>query len=145
MGDRSRGRFATPADFPLHDGTPCSHVHVRRERLVFVHRSRTIFCQRLPSDSRTFASLYAGSVRTAYTWSLLGAKPGGKPTNRQSDCCSLAFPLPAGDGGLGSPCADAVVLSGVEVEVRLGGGGVTCTHVAGVEIRADGKQLCCRF
>jgi hypothetical protein len=38
VGGRSRGRFATPADFPLHDGTPCSHIHVRRGSLGFVHR-----------------------------------------------------------------------------------------------------------
>jgi hypothetical protein len=38
----SRGRFATPADFPLRDCSPYSHVHVRRESLRFVHRSRTI-------------------------------------------------------------------------------------------------------
>jgi hypothetical protein len=44
VGDRSRGRFATPADFPLHDYSACSHVHVRRESLGFVHRSRAIFC-----------------------------------------------------------------------------------------------------
>jgi hypothetical protein len=37
---RSRGRYATPADIPLHDGSPYSHVHVRRVSLGFVHRSR---------------------------------------------------------------------------------------------------------
>jgi hypothetical protein len=30
----SRGRFATPDDFPRHECSPFSHVHVRRERLV---------------------------------------------------------------------------------------------------------------
>jgi hypothetical protein len=35
-GDRSRGRFATPADFPLRDCRPYSHVNVRCERLGFV-------------------------------------------------------------------------------------------------------------
>jgi hypothetical protein len=40
VGDRSRGRFATPADFPLHECSPYSHVHVRRESLGFVPRSR---------------------------------------------------------------------------------------------------------
>jgi hypothetical protein len=48
-GDRSRGRFATPADFLLHDCSPYSHVHVRRESLGFVPRSRTIFCRPVPS------------------------------------------------------------------------------------------------
>jgi energy-coupling factor transporter ATP-binding protein EcfA2 len=37
--DRSRGRFATPADFPRHDCSPYSHVHVRRESVGCVHRS----------------------------------------------------------------------------------------------------------
>jgi argininosuccinate lyase len=32
VGDRSRGRFATPTDFPLQDCSPYSHVHVRPER-----------------------------------------------------------------------------------------------------------------
>jgi hypothetical protein len=31
VGDRSRVRFLTPADSPLHDCSPCSHVHARRE------------------------------------------------------------------------------------------------------------------
>jgi hypothetical protein len=56
----SRGRFATPADFPPRDCSPYSHVHVRRERLGFVHRSRTILCRPVPNpnDSHFFASLY---------------------------------------------------------------------------------------
>jgi hypothetical protein len=48
----SRGRFATPADFSLHDCSPYSHVHVRRESLGFVHRSRPIFCQPVPNPKR---------------------------------------------------------------------------------------------
>jgi hypothetical protein len=36
VGDRSRGRFATPADFPLHDSSPYRGLHVRRERLGFL-------------------------------------------------------------------------------------------------------------
>jgi hypothetical protein len=32
-GGRSRGRFATPADFPRHDRSPYSRAHVRRESL----------------------------------------------------------------------------------------------------------------
>jgi hypothetical protein len=43
------GRFATPADFPLHDGSPYSHVHVRSDSLGFVHRSRAIFCRPVPT------------------------------------------------------------------------------------------------
>jgi hypothetical protein len=48
----SRGRFATPADFPLQDCSPYSHVHVRRERLGFVPRSRTILCRPVPNPLR---------------------------------------------------------------------------------------------
>jgi hypothetical protein len=36
----SRGRFATPADYPRHDGTSYRGLHVHRECLGFVHRSR---------------------------------------------------------------------------------------------------------
>jgi hypothetical protein len=46
VGDRSRGRFATPADSARHGGTPYSHVHVHRESLRFVHRSRAILSRR---------------------------------------------------------------------------------------------------
>jgi hypothetical protein len=35
VGDRSRARFATPADSPRHDGTPYRGLHVRRESLGF--------------------------------------------------------------------------------------------------------------
>jgi hypothetical protein len=44
--DRSQGRFATPADFPLHDGTPYRVLHVRRWGLGLVHRSRAISLSR---------------------------------------------------------------------------------------------------
>ena len=45
--DRPRGRFATPADFPIDACSPCSHVHVRRERLGFVPRFEEPFCSSL--------------------------------------------------------------------------------------------------
>jgi hypothetical protein len=48
-GDRSRGRFATPPNCPLHDCSPYSHVHERRESLRFDHRSRTVFCRPVPN------------------------------------------------------------------------------------------------
>jgi hypothetical protein len=53
VGDRSRGRFATPADLPLHDCSPYSHVHARRESLGFVHRSRAILCRPVPNPKVT--------------------------------------------------------------------------------------------
>jgi hypothetical protein len=52
-GRRSRGRFATPTDFPLQDCRPYSHVHERRERLGVVHRSRNIFCRPVPNPHVT--------------------------------------------------------------------------------------------
>jgi hypothetical protein len=51
VGDRSRGRFARPAGFPLHDCTPYSGLHARPESLGFVHRTRTIFCRHVPNPS----------------------------------------------------------------------------------------------
>jgi hypothetical protein len=62
VGDRSRGRFVTPAEPPLLNCSPYSHAHVRRERLGFVHRSRAISvapCQTLTLRFATFASLYS--------------------------------------------------------------------------------------
>jgi hypothetical protein len=58
----SRGRFATPANLPLHDRFPYSHVHACRGRLGFVHRSRTFYLSPRAKPSRydfaTFSSLY---------------------------------------------------------------------------------------
>jgi hypothetical protein len=42
VGVRSRRRFATPADFPPHDGSPYRGLRVRRWDLGFVPRSRTM-------------------------------------------------------------------------------------------------------
>jgi hypothetical protein len=53
VGDRSRGRFASPADFPFQDCSPYSHVHVRRECLGFVPRSRANGCRPVPNLSVT--------------------------------------------------------------------------------------------
>jgi hypothetical protein len=51
VGDRSRGRFATPADSALEHCSPYSLVHARREGLGFVRTTRTIFCRPVPNDS----------------------------------------------------------------------------------------------
>jgi hypothetical protein len=51
--DRSRGRYATPVDFPLHDTSTYRGLRVRRWGLGFVHRSRTIFCRAVPNLSVT--------------------------------------------------------------------------------------------
>jgi hypothetical protein len=61
--DRSRGRYATPADFPLHDGTPYRGQRVRRWGLGFVHRSRTIFCRAVPN--RRIRSFFHRCTRAA--------------------------------------------------------------------------------
>jgi hypothetical protein len=53
VGDRSRGRFATPADFPRHFCSPYSGLHVHRESLGFVRRSRIIFCRPAPNPRVT--------------------------------------------------------------------------------------------
>jgi hypothetical protein len=37
-----------PGDSPRHEGTPFRGLHVRRERLGFVHRSRTLVCRAVP-------------------------------------------------------------------------------------------------
>jgi hypothetical protein len=61
VGDRSRGRFATPAEFPLDDCSQYRGLHVRREFLVFVHRSGPFSvapCQTLALRFATFSPLY---------------------------------------------------------------------------------------
>jgi hypothetical protein len=52
VADRSRRRFATPADFPLHDGTPYRGLRVRRWGLGFLHRSRSTLCRAVPNPKR---------------------------------------------------------------------------------------------
>jgi hypothetical protein len=57
----SRGRFAKPTDFAGHYCSPYSHVHVRRESLGFVHRSRAISRRpraKLSGRFAPFQSLY---------------------------------------------------------------------------------------
>jgi hypothetical protein len=56
VGDRSRGRYATPADFAIHDGTPYRGLRVRRWGLGFVHRSRTILCRAVPNPNWRYDS-----------------------------------------------------------------------------------------
>jgi hypothetical protein len=60
---RSRGRFATPTDSPRRDGSPYSHVDVRRESLGFVHRARALFCRAVPNRSVTIRNF-----RIAVSW-----------------------------------------------------------------------------
>jgi hypothetical protein len=70
VGDCSQGRCATPADFPLHDGSPYSHDHARREHSGFpLPRSRTGFpCSQNPytlqRDSQLLHRCRSGRGRT---------------------------------------------------------------------------------
>jgi hypothetical protein len=51
VGDRSRGRYATPAGFPRQDSSPYSHARVSRASLGFVRRSSTGFCRPVPNPN----------------------------------------------------------------------------------------------
>ena len=50
VGDRSRGRYATPAEIPRHDGTPYRGLRVRRWGLGCVHHSWTILNRPVPQS-----------------------------------------------------------------------------------------------
>jgi hypothetical protein len=65
VGDRSRGRFATPAGFPRQDCSRYRGLHVRRERLGFVARSRTILCRPVPNPSVTIRNFFIAVHRGA--------------------------------------------------------------------------------
>jgi hypothetical protein len=71
VGERSRGRFATPADFPRQDCTLYRGLHVPRWGLGFVHRSTAIFCRAVPNPSVTIRSFFiAERARCVLTGSL---------------------------------------------------------------------------
>jgi hypothetical protein len=53
VGDRSRGRYATPADFPPHGGSPYRGLRARRRGFGFVHHSRAISCRAVPNPHPT--------------------------------------------------------------------------------------------
>jgi hypothetical protein len=67
VGDRSRGRFATPADFPLHDCNPYRGLRVRRWGMGFVHRSRTNSLSGLVLWS-TCSSMYVWKPKLSWGW-----------------------------------------------------------------------------
>jgi hypothetical protein len=48
----SRGRFATYADSPLHDGSPYRGLDVRRESVGVVSRSRGVLCRAVAKPER---------------------------------------------------------------------------------------------
>ena len=53
MEDRSRGRYATPANFPQHGCSLYRRLRVSRWGLGFVHRSRAIFCRAVANPNVT--------------------------------------------------------------------------------------------
>jgi hypothetical protein len=63
VGDRSRGRYATPADSPRHDGTPYRGLRVRRWGLGFVHHSRTILYRPRQTPTLRFANFCIAVLR----------------------------------------------------------------------------------
>jgi hypothetical protein len=79
VGDRSRGRYATPADFALHDCSPCRGLRVRRESLGFVHRSRAIRCRAVPNQKLRFATAVAHPCVTKRRWSARAASQRPSP------------------------------------------------------------------
>jgi hypothetical protein len=86
---RSRGRYATPADFPRHDGTSYRGLRVRRWGLGFVHRSRTILCRAVPNlrvDSQLLHRCIArlGGSRWLGWLCLAGALTHARATRRWS-------------------------------------------------------------
>jgi hypothetical protein len=65
VGGCSRGRFATPADFPRHDCRPYSNVHVRRESVGFPPRTRSISCRAVPKPNVTIRD-FCSTVERRY-------------------------------------------------------------------------------
>jgi hypothetical protein len=62
VGDRSRGRFATPSDFPLQYCSPYSHVHVTSRKCGIFPSFKNHFLSPVPNPNITiafFPSLYA--------------------------------------------------------------------------------------
>jgi hypothetical protein len=49
VGDRSRGRYATPADSPLHGSIARAEGYTYDVGVWVVHRSRTILCRAMPN------------------------------------------------------------------------------------------------
>jgi hypothetical protein len=114
VGGRSRGRFATPADFPLHDGTSYRGLHLRRWGLGFFHRSRTILCRAVPNPNVTIRNFLHRCITsqlteptTAPSRMKTGRSVGPAPhahgaragtRKRMSDVNMMVVPSPTGSG-----------------------------------------------
>ena len=95
----SRGRFATPADSPLHDCSAYSHVHVQRERFG-VHRSRAVFGRAVPkivTIRNCFIAVHPSApVPLLLSWPVHTARAGTPPvpnTPTEYAASRAAFPL----------------------------------------------------
>jgi hypothetical protein len=88
VGDRSWGRYATPADFPLQDGTPYRELHVRRWGLGFVHHSRTSFCRAVPNPNVNVRNFCIACVTCSSTSATAAAEAA---TTWVADRCTWAL------------------------------------------------------
>jgi hypothetical protein len=72
--------FRDAADSPLQDCSPYSHVHVRRESVGFVHRSRAILCRPVPNPNGTIRCCVAvryARPRSAWRPGVVGPPSSG--------------------------------------------------------------------
>jgi hypothetical protein len=92
----SRGRFATPADFPLHACSPYSHVHVRRERFGFLPRSRTFLCSPVPNRRVSYATVTIRSFLVGESAESRRRAPGAEFSycgiSKPPQACSETYP-----------------------------------------------------
>jgi hypothetical protein len=92
VGDRSRGRYATPADFLLHDSTPYRELRVRRWDLGVVHRSRTFLCRRAEPKSHDSQRLHRCTTRGPHNVTTL--RGWREARERQWSCVAAAGGVP---------------------------------------------------
>jgi hypothetical protein len=91
------GRYATPAAFPRHDGTPYRGLRVRRDRLGFVYRSRAVFCRAVPNLSVSIRN-FCIATRCCSGWApprrrRWRAASSSRPWRRRSrSCCPQTSP-----------------------------------------------------
>ena len=64
-----------PPNFPRHDCSPYSYVHVRRESLEYVHHSRAVLCRPVPNPLRNDSHFYPIAGRAVRRRRLLPSPP----------------------------------------------------------------------
>jgi hypothetical protein len=138
VGDRSRSRFATPAESPLRGCSPYSHLHIRRDRLGFVHRSRAIFYHPVPNPSVTIASF----LHRCTAVGRRGDTPGTSP--RLNSRCGLASCEAAGRQGRVPYNVGAQLVGAFVVGAPVGAVGVcnVGAHVASSPVARRNRQPC---